>query len=193
MLFNEAVNQKCSVLEVKEWGWVVQFKTRLQGVMRAQWYDLASKLNRFPWHEEKDVAFWKWSASKKFTVKSVYNHLTKTDDGPNFKRVWSAKVPEKIKTFMWLVEQNAILTKDTMLRKNWQGDPSCYFCDIPKTIDHLFFECPIAKVIWGVIAVCFHQRCRPLSYAQYWAWIPSALPGGERIFMVGLAAVCWAI
>jgi hypothetical protein len=53
VLFNEAVNQKCSVLEVKEWGWVVQIKTRLQGVMRAQWYDLASKLNRFPWHEEK--------------------------------------------------------------------------------------------------------------------------------------------
>jgi hypothetical protein len=131
VLFNEAVNQKCSVLEVKEQGWVVQFKTRLQGVMRAQLYDLESKLNRFPWHEEKDVALWKWSASKKFTIKSVYNHLTKIDDGPDFKRVWSAKIPKKIKTFMWLVEQNAILTKDTMLRKNWQGDPSCYFCNIP--------------------------------------------------------------
>jgi hypothetical protein len=97
---------------------------------------------------------------------------------------WSAKIPDKIKTFMWLVEQNA---------KNWQGDPSCYFCNIPETIDHLFFECPISKVIWGVIVVCFHQKCRPLSYVQYWAWVPSTLPGGERIFMVGLVVVCWAI
>jgi hypothetical protein len=119
--------------------------------------------------------------------------MTRSDDGPDYNRVWKAKIPEKIKTFMWLVEQNAILTKDTLLRRNWQGDPSCYFCESPETIDHLFFECPIAKVIWGVIAMCFHQKCRPKTYSQYWAWIPNALPGGSRMYMVGLAAVCWTI
>jgi hypothetical protein len=71
-------------------------------------------------------------------------------------RVWRAKVPEKIKIFMWLVEQNAILTKDDVLRRNWHGDPFYYFCDNPEIIDHLFFESPIAKVILGVIAICFH-------------------------------------
>jgi hypothetical protein len=92
---------------------------------------------------------------------------------------WKVKVHEKIRIFMWLVKQNAILTKDNMLRKNWHGDPSYYFCDSPKTMDRLFFECPIAKVVWRVIAACFDQGCRPRSHAQYWAWIPNALPGGE--------------
>jgi hypothetical protein len=124
----------------------------------------------------------------------VYDHLTKTDNDPDYKRVWRAKVLEKIRIFMWLVEQNAILTKDNMLRKNWHGDPSCYFCDSPETVDHLFFECPIAKVVGvGVIAACFDQGCRTTSYAQYWAWIPIALPGGEKVYMVGLAAICWVI
>jgi hypothetical protein len=53
----------------------------------------------------------------------------------------------KIKIFMWLVEQNSILTKDNMLKRNWQGDLCCYFCDNPENMNHLLFECPIAKVV----------------------------------------------
>jgi hypothetical protein len=94
---------------------------------------------------------------------------------------------------MWLVEKQTILTKDNMLRRKWQGDPSFYFCSAPELVDHLFFECPTAKVIWGVIAICFHQNSRPISYDQFWRWIPSALPGGEKLYMLGLSAICWAI
>jgi hypothetical protein len=43
----------------------------LQGLIRAQWYDLANKLNRFPLNNDNNVALWKWSVSKTFTVKSV--------------------------------------------------------------------------------------------------------------------------
>jgi hypothetical protein len=53
----------------------------------------------------------------------------------------------KIKIFMWLVEQNSILTKDNMLKRNWQGDLCYYFCDNPENMNHLLFECPIAKVV----------------------------------------------
>uniref|UniRef100_K3XUC1 Reverse transcriptase zinc-binding domain-containing protein n=1 Tax=Setaria italica TaxID=4555 RepID=K3XUC1_SETIT len=31
----------------------------------------------------------------------------------------------------------AILTKDNMLKRKWQGDPSCNFCDQEETADHL--------------------------------------------------------
>jgi hypothetical protein len=79
---------------------------------------------------------------------SQANRLTQEDCGPNFKSAWKAKIPRKIKTFMWPVEQKAILTKDNMLARNWKGDPSCYFCDSPETVEHLFFECPIASDMW---------------------------------------------
>jgi hypothetical protein len=58
----------------------------------------------------RDEVYWKWTPSKKFTVKSMYEHQTRDDCGPKFKRIWKAKIPEKVKTFMWLVEQKAILT-----------------------------------------------------------------------------------
>jgi hypothetical protein len=38
--------------------------------------------------------------------------------------------------------------------------------------------------------VCFHKKCKLLSYTQYWAWITIALPGVVKIFMIGLVVVC---
>jgi hypothetical protein len=45
----------------------------------------------------------------------------------------------------------------------------------------------------GVIAICFHQNTRPICYEQFWTWIEQALPGEEKVYMLGLAAICWAI
>jgi hypothetical protein len=48
-------------------------------------------------------------------------------------------------------------------------------------------------VLWGVLAICFQQRCRPQSWEQFCCWILQALPGGEKFWMLGLAATCWPI
>jgi len=34
------------------------------------------------------------------------------------------------------------------------GDPTCYFCSLPESCDHIFFQCTVAKVVWGVVGVC---------------------------------------
>jgi hypothetical protein len=43
------------------------------------------------------------------------------------------------------------------------------------------------------VAICFGQNSRPSSYEQYWLWIKQALPGGDKFYMLGLAAICWAL
>jgi hypothetical protein len=118
VLYDEALDKKCSMSELYARGRVIQFRTRLQGVFRAQWYDLAVRLNNFPLNGNVDMAYWKWMSSRRFTVKSVYEHLTIGDVGTDYKKVWSAKMPTKIKIFMWLIEQDAILTKDNLLKRN---------------------------------------------------------------------------
>jgi hypothetical protein len=72
---------------------------------------------------------------------------------------------------MWLLEQRVVLTKENILKRNWQGNPDCYFCGAPESKDHLFFSCPIAKVAWDVVAFCFKQRTSHVTYDQYWVWI----------------------
>jgi hypothetical protein len=143
-------------------------------------------------NDDRNIAIWKWTASKKFSVRSVYEQLSRDESGPNYKRIWKAKIPKKIKIFMWLVEQQAILTKDNMVKRRWQGDPGCLFCGAFETPDHLLFSCSIAKVVWAIVAICFHRNTRPSDYAQFWVWIDNALPGGGNVAMLGLAAICWA-
>jgi hypothetical protein len=93
----------------------------------------------------------------------VYQQLTKDDNGLAYQVIWKAKVPLKIKFFMRLVAQKAILTKDNMIVRNWKGNPGSYFCGSAETVDHLLFQCPISKVVWEILALCFHQRDRPSS------------------------------
>jgi anaerobic selenocysteine-containing dehydrogenase len=90
--------------------------------------------------ENKDKILWKWDTKGKFTVKSVYNALTEGESGSYLKQIWRGKIPPKIKFFMWLMSNGAVLTKDNMLRRNWVGDPECYFCDNNESIEHLFFK-----------------------------------------------------
>jgi hypothetical protein len=160
-------------------------------VIRDQWYILAQKLNEFVLNEEQDKVIWKWSATRKFTIKSLYSHLTRNDNGPAYSNIWKSKLPEKIQIFMWLLAQGVVLTKGNMLSKNWNGNPGCYFCGALETSDRLLFQCPIVKVVWGIWAICFQQNDRPQSYAQFFPWMGRALPGGDNFFIFGLVAICW--
>jgi hypothetical protein len=101
-----------------------------------------------------DPVTWKWCKDGSFSTKSVYNHLASGDVGVKFTHIWKAKLPYKIKIFCWLVEEGAILTKDNMVKRNWPGDPTCCFCHESETINHLFFQCAVAKVIWGIVGLC---------------------------------------
>ena len=94
---------------------------------------------------------------------------------------------------MWLLEQDAILTKDNMLKRNWLGDPTCYFCSESESRDHLFFQCSVSKVVWGMVGTCLGANNIPRDLTQYYSWIKTWLPNGGLVHTFGLVAVCWAI
>jgi hypothetical protein len=76
VLYDLCEDQKCSVSEVAEGGWVIQFIIRIPPLVRERWYDLATRLNNVTLNNNNDIALWKWLASRQFIVKSVYQHLT---------------------------------------------------------------------------------------------------------------------
>jgi hypothetical protein len=85
----------------------------------------------------------------------MYQHLEKNLAGSHNKWIWKAKVPLKIKIFLWQLFQNAILTRDNLKKRKWGGSPLCSFCQQEETMTHLFFECSNAKVIWGNLGGIF--------------------------------------
>jgi hypothetical protein len=100
ILYELCTDKTCSMYQVRQRDWVLNFSIRLPGVIRWQWYDLAHKLNQAVLSEDDDLSLWRWTASKQFSVKSVYEQPTKNDSGPSFKRIWKTKIPEKTKVFM---------------------------------------------------------------------------------------------
>jgi hypothetical protein len=123
ILYELCLNQNISVYNVANDGWVIHFKIRLPPIIRDQWYELVAHLNTINLNENSDKPIWKWTDGRQFSVKSVYEHLTREYNGPAHKDISKAKIPEKVKIFMWLTAQKVILTKDNMIRRRWQGGP----------------------------------------------------------------------
>jgi hypothetical protein len=48
------------------------------------------------------------------------------------------KIPLKTKVFTWYLRRGVILTKDNLVKRNWQGSKKCVFCLHDETTNHLF-------------------------------------------------------
>ncbi|CAN6179680.1 unnamed protein product [Urochloa humidicola] len=142
---------------------------------------------------EKDKPRWKWEKSGCFSVNSMYANLHWDDVAIPNRKLWKARLPLKIKIFMWLLQSNAILTRDNLIKRNWMGDKRCNFCVADESVQHLFFDCSLARYVWSLVAMTVGADCRPNSIDQFWIWAHRYLPAYKNIHMTSLSAFCWAI
>jgi len=174
-------------------GWRLSLRRWLNEELQIHYRKMNDLLNSFAVNSENDKPRWKRGNNGIFSVKSVYDHLCSNETGANYNLIWKAKIPLKIKVWLWLIEHNAILTKDNLAKRNWTGDMQCCFCNCTESIDHLFFECITVNYIWSLVAFVLGANHRPTSFGQYWHWIDTLLPNKKGSHMIGLASICWAI
>jgi hypothetical protein len=56
---------------------------------------------------------------------------------------------KKMKTKSFPEDQDlyvVFLSKRNLIKRNWQGSTRCCFCDHEETMQHIFIECPFAKL-----------------------------------------------
>jgi hypothetical protein len=118
------------------------------------WLKLVQRLMSVQLNNAKGVFVWGLTTYGAFTVKSMYLDLL--DDNIKYlkKYIWKMKVPLKIKVLMWFLHRKVLLTKDNLIKRNWTSNEKCYFCDNKESI-HLFFDCPLPKVIWRIVHMSF--------------------------------------
>lgn len=103
----------------------------------------------------KDCLSWGQTPSGQFTVKYVYKLLTRDEyPGPNmesfFRKMWSVAVPERVKVFLWLVGNQAIMTNAERHRRHLSGTDLCQVCRGGiETILHVLRDCPAMTGIWN--------------------------------------------
>jgi hypothetical protein len=105
----------------------MNFRRWLDERAQNQLRQLTDMLSTCALSNKKDIVKWTWEKSGKFSVKSMYKNLFSSETNNPNKKLWEAKIPMKVKIIMWLIHENAILTKDNLNRKNWQGDKKMLF------------------------------------------------------------------
>jgi hypothetical protein len=109
------------------------------------------------------------------------------------KYIWKIKVPLKIRIFMWFLHRKVILTKDNLIKRNWQGNTKCSFCDHDETIQHLFFECPFAKIIWRIVHMAFGIPPHKNVSNLFGGWLHGVHKIAKNQIRVGIYALLWAM
>ena len=108
--------------------------------------------------------------------------------------MWKTKVPAKIKFFLWLLVKKSILTRDNLLRRGWKGDKHCILCGKDEIIDHLFFSCSVARLIWNLVGCALDLKQIPRDLNDcFGSWLSKFQTNNKRLILVGTSALLWAI
>jgi hypothetical protein len=90
--------------------------------------------------------------------------------------------------------RNKILTKDNLKKRNWISSQDCCFCGGDESIDHLFFNCPIARYVWRVIQVALNLGEIPRCISNMCdGWLSKPKDKISNLLLFGCGAVFWAI
>jgi hypothetical protein len=84
-----------------------------------KWLELVGNVLMVNLNDRKDSFI--WTTNKNFLVKNMYNDIVLREETPINCWVWKAKIPLKIKIFLWYLRNRVVLTKDNLLNRYWKG------------------------------------------------------------------------
>jgi len=102
-----------------------------------------------------DVPVWKFERDGAYSVKTDYKDILNHDVAVvqhrvlgNWNRIWSLKLPLKVKNFLWRACCNCLLTRIRLQSKWVQCTDRCAVCDdFGEDCTHMFF-CDKSKICW---------------------------------------------
>jgi hypothetical protein len=53
---------------------------------------------------------------------------------------------------LWLLANDKVLTRHNLAKRRCVEDKSCLFYSEAESVDHAFFECCVAKVLWEMVS-----------------------------------------
>jgi hypothetical protein len=107
--------------------------------------------------------------------------------------IWRAKLPMKIKVFMWYLKKRVILTMDNLAKRNWRGNRGCSFCNTLESIQHLFFNCAYAKFLWTAVHMVL-GIAQPTDVNDLFNhWLKREGTNHNLNLLIVAAALCWSL
>ncbi|KAG7579199.1 hypothetical protein ISN45_Aa03g033600 [Arabidopsis thaliana x Arabidopsis arenosa] len=102
----------------------------------------------------KDRVSWGENSEGKFTVRSAYQ-LVSRDENPRpdmekfWARVWRVVAPERVRVFLWLVGNQAVMSNAERFRRHLCDSSICQVCKSGEEDTlHILRDCPAMQGIW---------------------------------------------
>ncbi|GJX53515.1 RNA-directed DNA polymerase, eukaryota, reverse transcriptase zinc-binding domain protein, partial [Tanacetum coccineum] len=166
------------------------------GVEHQQLMGLRSKVEGLILPNMRDRWYWSLSGNDEFSIASVRNFI---DDNTLMvaasKTRWIKVVPKKINILAWRVKMNNLTTRFNLSRRGLDLDsilcPSCNASS--ETTSHIFFGCPMVKVIYNYIASWWDINILEFSSYEDWlSWLASLRMSSKiKTLLEGVFYVIW--
>jgi hypothetical protein len=139
------------------------------------WLHLLEKLINIIISEDEDKFICNLSQSGKFSVKSMSLDMINGHTRYLRESFGKLKIHYRLEFFMWFFHRKVILTKDNLLKRNWQNSTRCCFCDKDETIQHLFLIALLQK-LFGALFMSFGMTPSNSINHLFGSW----LNGGDK-------------
>jgi hypothetical protein len=106
----------------------------------------------------------------------------------HFKDIWAAKLPLKIKIFTWQLALNRLPTRSLIADRHGPGSGCCELCGAREDVNHIFFDCSLAKFTWSVVRQLLGCSWSSANFAQLYAIIANLLGRVRRLVWALFAA-----
>jgi hypothetical protein len=158
---------------------------------------LQTLMHSVPFSDDKDQ-WLPFSSSSVFNVSKAYKALMGTHIvNPAIKWLWKTCCQYKHKVFFWLLLNDRLNSRELLHRKGFfLPDYSCALCNSSgmESRNHLFFQCPFAKLCWQYLCPSWSAPTTTSSTVQVQDFIISLKQAISQPFALDLIIlVCWVL
>lgn len=195
-IFKICNQQEMTIAEVFDGTtWNLTFRRNFGPWERMEWDELLQSLSGVQLTTEYDTVRWMLEPSGRYTTRSLYRHLL--NPGAVYTpmtEMWEAKIPLKVKIFMWLLNKDRIQAAEQLKRKNWKGSDKCKMCGHLEKPSHIMFECVVARWLWATLREYLGWRnpvtnISDVNLMLFW----NGRTKDSSLLAIIIAAACWSI
>lgn len=128
-------------------------------------------------------------------MRSCYKWLQGAQDSVYsdfWNKLWSLKVPGKVKNFIWRVCAGCLPTMEALARKCVNVNLQCPWChSAPESDTHVLFTCDFAKTVW--LGTGLHHLVQVLPQDTTFLVLRNLFSACTRNQCVLVCMICWSI
>jgi hypothetical protein len=142
---------------------------------------------------DADQVKWALEPGGKFSVSSLYRKINQGPSLPQEKLIWKANLPLKIKIFLWQMAKGKMLANEQLQHRHVNSDGKYTLCGQVESINHIFFSCVLACIMWSGIREAFGVQWNPKNLPEFLLILNQLTPILRQSFWVLFAAQSWAL